>query len=58
MAAVPDSFVDEVSLTGPAGKITERLQDWKAASKQKKVKSLLARANTSAEIQVLAKAVL
>lgn len=58
MAAVPDSFVDEVSLTGPAGKITERLQDWKAASKQNKIKSLLARASNSAELQVLAKAVL
>ncbi len=57
-AAVPDELVDQVALTGPAGKITERLQDWKAASKEKKVDSLLARCSSSAELQVLAKAVL
>jgi hypothetical protein len=58
VAAVPDELVDQVALTGPAGKITERLQDWKAASKEKKVQSLLVRASSSAELQLLAKAVL
>jgi len=52
---VPDALVDEVALTGPAGKITERLQDWKASGH---VDSLLARCNSSAELNVLAKAVL
>lgn len=58
VAAVPDELVDQVSLSGPAGKITERLADWKAASKEGKVSSLLARCKNSAELQVLAKAVL
>ena len=53
--AVPDELVDQVALTGPAGKITERLQDWKASSN---VDSLLARCNSSAELNVLARAVL
>mgnify|MGYP007046930164 FL=1 len=55
---MPNELIDQVSLSGPAGKITERLQDWKAAAKQKKVDSLLARASSSAELRVLAKAVL
>ena len=53
--AVPDELVDQVALTGPAGKITERLQDWKASGN---VDSLLARCTSSAELNVLAKAVL
>jgi len=56
-AAVPDELIDQVSLSGPAGKISERLQDWKAAAKVKKVHSLLARASSSEELRVLAKAV-
>ena len=55
LAAVPNELIDQVALTGPAGKITERLQEWKASGK---VDSLLARCNTSAELNVLAKAVL
>ena len=55
VAAVPDELVDQVALTGPAGKITERLQDWKASGN---VDSLLARCNSSAELKVLARAVL
>ena len=53
--AVPDELVDQVALTGPAGKITERLQDWKASGN---VDSLLARCNSSAELNVLARTVL
>jgi F420-dependent oxidoreductase-like protein len=53
--AVPDELVDQVALTGPAGKITERLQDWKASGN---VDSLLARCKSSAERNVLARAVL
>ena len=29
IAMVPDQFADEVSLSGPPGRIRERLQDWK-----------------------------
>ncbi len=55
LAAVPDELVDQVSLTGPAGKITERLQDWKNSGN---VYSLLTRCKSSEELQLLAKAVL
>ena len=58
LASVPDELIDQVALTGPAGKITERLQDWKSAAKDNKVHSLLARVSNSQELQVLAKAVL
>jgi hypothetical protein len=29
IAAVPDSFADEISLVGPAGRIAERLAAWR-----------------------------
>ncbi|MCZ6830677.1 MAG: LLM class F420-dependent oxidoreductase [Gammaproteobacteria bacterium] len=29
IAAVPDQFADEISLSGPRGRIVERLQDWR-----------------------------
>ena len=58
LASVPDELIDQVALTGPAGKITERLQDWKSAANENKVHSLLARVSSSQELQVLAKAVL
>ena len=58
LASVPDELIDQVALTGPASKITERLQDWKSASKENKIHSLLARVSNSQELQVLAKAVL
>ena len=47
LASVPDELIDQVALTGPAGKITERLQDWKSAAKDNKVHSLLARVSSS-----------
>ncbi|MBD2859988.1 LLM class F420-dependent oxidoreductase [Spongiibacter sp. KMU-158] len=39
--AVPDSLVDEVALVGPAGRIRERAQDWKAAAARNEVNSML-----------------
>ena len=29
IAAVPDDFADEISLVGPAGRIKERLEEWR-----------------------------
>jgi F420-dependent oxidoreductase-like protein len=58
-AAVPDALVDEVALVGPPGRIKERLQDWKAAAKERKVDSMLLRATTSVEaMRLIAKEVL
>lgn len=31
IAAVPDEFADEISLSGPLDRVRERLQDWKAS---------------------------
>jgi hypothetical protein len=38
-----------VALVGPKGRIKERLQDWKAAAKERKVDSMLLRGTTSVE---------
>jgi F420-dependent oxidoreductase-like protein len=58
MAAVPDQLVDEVALVGPKERITERLQDWKAAGAHNHVDTILAGFNTPEAADVLAKAVL
>ncbi len=39
--AVPDSLVDEVALVGPADRIRERAQDWKAAAARHEITSML-----------------
>ena len=58
MAAVPDKLIDEVALVGPKDKVTARLQDWKAAAKQKHVSAVLCRAEDKETLRVLAEAVL
>jgi F420-dependent oxidoreductase-like protein len=58
MAAVPDQLIDDVSLTGPFGRITERLQEWKKQSAGNKVAAMLCRCGSREELRVLAKAVL
>lgn len=40
-AAVPDTLIDEVALAGPADRIKERLQSWKAADSRGEVSSML-----------------
>ena len=58
-AAVPDALVDEVALVGPKERIKERLADWKAAAKERKVDSMLLRGTTSVEaMRVIAEEVL
>lgn len=39
--AVPDQLVDEIALVGPADRIRERAQDWKAANARNEVSSML-----------------
>jgi F420-dependent oxidoreductase-like protein len=58
MAAVPDKLIDEVSLTGPKAKVKERLQQWKAVAKQKKVDSLLCGVGKLDDLRFLAETVL
>ena len=58
LGAVPDDLIDQVSLTGPKGKIVERLGDWKKAAGQGHVESLLVRAGTKETLQLLAETVL
>ena len=45
IAAVPEAFADEISLIGPAGRIKERLEEWRKSP----VTSILIGANKSAE---------
>jgi F420-dependent oxidoreductase-like protein len=54
VAAVPDKLADEISLAGPAARIKDRLQAWKATP----VTSLLAGTRDPAALRLLAEAVL
>jgi alkanesulfonate monooxygenase SsuD/methylene tetrahydromethanopterin reductase-like flavin-dependent oxidoreductase (luciferase family) len=56
--AVPDALVDEVALVGPADRIRDRLQAWKAAGSKRQVGSLLAGTGDINALRVLAEEVL
>jgi F420-dependent oxidoreductase-like protein len=58
IAAVPDAFVDEVSLVGSPERIRDRLQAWKAAGKTHDVGSMLLSGVTVESLRVVAEAVL
>lgn len=58
IAAVPDALIDEISLVGPAARIKDRLEVWKAVAKQNKVGSLLLSGATIESVRVVAEAVL
>jgi len=53
-ALVPDALVDAVALVGPAGRIRERLQVWKAAGAAKHVGRMMIAGATSEGLQLLA----
>ena len=57
-AAVPDQLVDDVALVGPADRIRDRLQAWKAAGEKRHVGSLLAGTGQPEALRVLAEEVL
>lgn len=57
-AAVPDKLIDEMSLLGPAARIKDRLQAWKALAKQNKVGSVLLSGATVESCRIAAEAVL
>jgi F420-dependent oxidoreductase-like protein len=54
LAAVPDRFVDEIALVGPAGRIRERVAAWKASG----VSDLILGAGQPEALELLAKEVL
>jgi F420-dependent oxidoreductase-like protein len=58
IAAVPDAFVDEVSLVGSPERIKDRLQAWKAAGRTHEVGSILLSGATVDSLRVVAEAVL
>ena len=57
-AAVPDALVDDVALVGPADRIRDRLQAWKAAGEKRQVGSLLAGTGSVEALRLLAEEVL
>ena len=57
-AAVPDALIDETSLVGPAARIKDRLQAWKAIAKDNKIGTMLLGGVTIESARVVAEAVL
>jgi alkanesulfonate monooxygenase SsuD/methylene tetrahydromethanopterin reductase-like flavin-dependent oxidoreductase (luciferase family) len=55
---VPDQLVDDIALVGPADRIRDRLQAWKAAGAKRHVGSLLAGTGSVEALRVLAEEVL
>src|SRR5688500_15741015 len=58
VAAVPDSFIDEVALVGPPERIKDRLQVWKERSQDGAVGTLLLGGASIDALRVVAEAVL
>lgn len=54
MAAVPDELVDAIHLVGPAERIKERLQAWKAAGAKGHVSSMLIGAGQPEALELIA----
>jgi F420-dependent oxidoreductase-like protein len=57
-AAVPDAFIDEISLIGPPARIRDRLQAWQDIAKQGGIGSLVLVGADAAAMRVIAEAVL
>jgi F420-dependent oxidoreductase-like protein len=57
-AAVPDAFIDEISLVGPPDRIKDRLQAWQALAEYNWVGSLVLAGADAAAMRVVAEAVL
>jgi len=53
-AAVPDKLVDEIGLVGPAARIRERLEVWKAAGKRGEVGTMLLAGASSEAMELVA----
>lgn len=57
-AAVPDRMIDDLALVGPAERIKDRLEAWKAAARGHRIDTLINVGPSMDSIQVLAEAVL
>lgn len=57
-AAVPDALIDAISLVGPAERIRDRLQAWKATAKDGHVGTMVLKGATVEVMRVVAAAVL
>ena len=58
IAAVPNELVDAVHLVGPAAKIRDRLQAWKAAGDRGEVGTMLIGAGQPEALEILAEELL
>lgn len=57
-AAVPDKLIDEISLTGPAERIKDRLSAWKQAARDGHLGTMVLKGATAEVMRVVAEAVL
>ncbi len=57
-AAVPDQMIDDLALVGPADRIKDRLEAWKAAARGHRIDTLINVGPSRESIRVLAEAVL
>jgi F420-dependent oxidoreductase-like protein len=57
-AAVPDALIDETSLVGPAERVRDRLQAWKALAKDRHIAGLILAGADAQALRVVAEAVL
>ena len=57
-AAVPDALIDEISLVGPAARIRDRLEAWKAAGRAGHVGTMVLRGASKDAMRLIAEAVL
>ena len=56
-AAVPDALIDEIALVGPPDRITARLKNWKAASADNRIGTMLISGASVAGLRVAAEAI-
>ena len=56
-AAVPDALIDEIALVGPPDRITARLKDWKAASADNRIGTMLISGASVEGLRVAAEAI-
>lgn len=57
-AAVPDRLIDDCALVGPAPRIRDRLQRWRAAAARGEIRSMLVGGATPAALRLLAEELL
>ena len=56
VAAVPDALVDDIALVGPAERIADRVQAWKAAAQDRSVGTMLLGGASKEALRVVAEA--